>query len=237
MRKIILLLLSILFSSLSFFLLCRNIHSPAAAACSPDKTVTAQKESVIFPCRIGDTDLWAERVLLYEGGFLEDGSNKEVVDILALEIINKGDQIVRAAAVELKNDTEHFEFCGTYLLPGKSVIILEKNMKRTMDFNFSTCRGISQNGVSNWKDAQYFLMNLPDPLTLEITNPTDSFFDRVIICYKNYLPESDIYAGGITHRAVVGPMAPGQKITISPKHFAPDYSRIIGFLAVKNRCT
>ena len=69
--------------------------------------------------------------------------------------------------------------------------------------------------------------------TLAVTNVSDAALCEVWLYYKSYLSQPGIYVGGITYKAGLQWIGPGQTVQISPLHYACGYSGIVRISARK----
>ena len=179
---------------------------------------------VTLPYGVDGTSLIAEKIVSYDGPFLEDGTNHEVVNVMGLLLRNAGDVGIERAEIVLTGDRQRFIFEADIIPPGATVLVLEKNRTFYGCKNFSSCSGwqITDNcGWSNWGlDIEETGMG-----TLEVTNQTGRKIQQARLHYKTYL--EGILVGGITHVYTIESLQPGESILISPARYAKGYSRII----------
>jgi len=187
---------------------------------------------ITLPCEIEGTNLIAESVISYEGPFLEDGSNQEVVNVMALMLYNSGDAGVEQATVVLERDILRFVFEADMIPPGARVLVLEKERAFYGYKNFTSCYGwqtINDSGWTNW------------PVTireisigaLEISNQTYEAYGQMQIYYKTQL--EGVLVGGITFVHTIKALDPGETVQIYPEHYAKGYSKIVKVSADQER--
>lgn len=199
---------------------------------SPVEKVEALKSaSLTLPFPIPNTTLVAERIVQYEGGFLEDGSNDEVVNIVGLVLRNSGDEMIHCARVVLERGLLQLCFEATYIPPDASVLVLEKDRQQCLSHNFTACYGWQKGGQEKWVDQGAVQVEAVGMNTILLTNISEETCHNVTFYYKNYLEYAQMYVGGITNRCAVGQIEPGQTVEVSPYHFASGYSKVLGVTA------
>lgn len=205
-----------------------NIPTDAAAQIPPLSATTeplSSLEVMQLPAPIPGTGLIAERMVSYEGPFIEDGSDTPVANVAALVIRNAGECGIEEATVVVERAGERYEFNLTYILPGMSVMVLEATAAPYFR------DGIT--GISGWESVIDKNSNSISCLQLEavdmghvaVTNRTSDTMENIILYHKNYLPDGT-FVGGITYQTPIGTLEPGQTETVFPEHYADGYSKI-----------
>ncbi|MBQ6839568.1 MAG: hypothetical protein IJO45_02625 [Oscillospiraceae bacterium] len=183
-------------------------------------------EPMSLPCRVEGTALIASQLVMYEGPFLETGGDTPVSDITALILYNSGEREIAQAEVVLAGE-EELTFFASNIMPGAKVLVLEKNAAAWEQRELCSCSG--------WVNESGQELDLEDSLeirevdmgTLSITNISREKLEDIWLYYKNYVPEGDLYVGGITYLEVIESLEPGQTVQINPAHYAAGYSRIL----------
>ena len=241
MRKMLLLVAGFGSGFLAFLLLLANVTeaAPQVQPSAPNENVSPspfgiqkveyiRSADVTLPYRIPNTDLIAEKIVLYEGGYMEDNSNEEVVDIAGLELRNTGKQVITSAKVILERDGVQFTFRGSYIPADCSVLVLESSRQKCPFQNFTDCTGWQSIGDDQWLDGEKLSITPVTMGSLKITNTSDKLLKNMVLYYKNYLPYTEIYVGGITRKEKIERLAPGETAEIFPQYYARDYSRVLG---------
>lgn len=184
--------------------------------------------NITLPCKVEGTNLIAENVISYEGPFLEDGSNQEVVNVMALMLYNSGDAGVEQTKVVLKRDIMEFVFEADMIPPGARVLVLEKERALYGYKNFTSCYGWQTINNCGWKNWPITIREISIG-ALEISNRTDETYNQLQIYYKTQL--EGVLVGGVTFVHTVKALDPGQTIQIYPKNYAKGYSQIVKVIA------
>ena len=221
MRRFLLLITGALWSVGFLGLLCSNAIAQYAAAREP----VLQTRPLALPCQVADTQLTAQQLVIYEGSFREDGSNREVGEIASLLITNHGGTMVTEGAVILDwgKDRMVFEIFG--LPAGGTALVQEKDEKRFWGQEFTTVYG--------WNRTEYpenmgaVAVEEAGGSCMLVINRSNSTIPFTHIRFKSWDQESGIYIGGICHSVEVENLRPGETRIISPGHFVCGYSRVI----------
>lgn len=173
-----------------------------------------------------DASLTIQRIEAYSGIFIEDGSDKEVKNVAAIQVKNTSNQAVEYAQVELYNGDKKFVFEVSTLPANSSAVVMEKN-KTT----FSSSKGVTYgkttvaytDKLEKSSDIKYTVL---DDNGIEITNKSKKDIGCVRVFYK-YKSEDGYYVGGITYTAKVENLKAGKSQTIYPSHYATDGGEIM----------
>lgn len=188
--------------------------------------ISDRPERIRLPCRVEGTDLIARQLVIYEGPNLESGSDTPVSDITALVLYNDGQQEIAQAEVTLTAG-EELTFFASNIMPGAQVLVLEKNVIAWQDWEVTACSGWISEADHPTLSAQALEILEVDMGTLSVTNTTREKLTDIWLFYKNYVPEGDLYVGGITYIETIESLEPGQTVRIKPARYAAGYSRII----------
>ena len=181
---------------------------------------------IVLPVNVPGTVLIAQRLSAYEGPFLEDGTDREVVNVAALHLYNDSSSVILKAHIELQWEDGIYVFEGDHIPPKSTVVILEQNAAAYRRESFLACWG--------WQETAQFqnaknLISVTDMAvgTLVVTNMTDRIFRDVCLYYKSWLSPPDVYVGGITYMVQVPILLPGQTKYLYPGHYASGYSKVV----------
>ena len=183
-------------------------------------------ESIRLPCRVAGTDLIAQQLVMYEGPYLENGSDTPVTDIIGLILYNDGQQEIAQAEVTLTVG-EKLTFFASNIMPGMRVLVLESEAKAWREDPITACSGVVNVERQSTLSEQSLKMDILDMGTLSVTNTTQEKLTDIWLFYKNYVPEGELYVGGITYIDTIESLEPGQTVQIKPDRYAAGYSRII----------
>ena len=99
---------------------------------SSDKNNTSNGDKVSSNYNTPDASLTIQRINGYSGMFIEDGSDKEVKNVAAIQVKNTSKQVVEYAQIELYNGDKKLVFEVSTLPANSSAVVMEKN-KTTFD--------------------------------------------------------------------------------------------------------
>lgn len=188
---------------------------------------TQSKDTISFPYTIPDTKIKLTYMNGYDGLFIEDGSDKKVKNVAALQIENNSEQAVEYGEVKLKAGSKILEFDFSDLSEESSIIVLEKSRTK-----------YSSKWEIEYVDNTFAYMDsfslLETDVELDVNgnngivvkNITDEKIPLLRIFYK-YQMSSGEYIGGITYTAKVSNLKAGESKTIYPSHFATDGSIVM----------
>ena len=183
---------------------------------------------VEFPLSLEGTPLTIKGITGYEGPYVEDGTDEEVVDIAAISVVNTGQKIVRRACIRLIGEQGDMCFLLTQLLPGETAVVLEQSRQPWVRQQFLHGKADCEESVLQELQVQ---VNVSPEGLLEISNPTDAPIRNIILMHKTWSDIIGAYLGGITYETKIDEMQPGQLLLIRPAHFAPGISRIVAVTA------
>ena len=177
-----------------------------------------------FPCPVAGTELTALQLASYEGPFLEDASQREVVNTAALVVENTGGFVAKGAVVlEIGESRLIFELFD--LPPGVRVLVLEKDAEPFAVGQISACYGWEMEGYP--EDMGHVTAENAGGMLLSVINQTDDTVPVARICYRTRDPGSGMYLGGISHSIVVRDLQPREQRTVSPPYYAGGSSEIL----------
>ena len=190
------------------------------------ENIITLSESVSLPVAISGTNLIAQRISPYEGPFLEDGTDREVVNIAALHVYNNGSSEIYKARIALFWSDGFYTFEADHIPAGETVVILEKNGCLYRQGDYIQCNGWQElgkeNAVSN--DVSVTEMALG---TVVVNNLTDETLRNVCVYYKTWLAPPNVYVGGITYMVQIPVLLPKQSKSLYPYHYAVGYSKVV----------
>ena len=184
-----------------------------------------------MPEMIQGTTLLAERLTIYEGPFLEDGSDREVADVAALIVRNVGDHEIERCGIGLYFNEVCYTFYGERIPPDATVLLLEYGGMLYRTDSITSCSGW-QVTASNKQDLSDFLKIEERAMgTIVVTNTTNRILNDICIYYKTWLSPPDIYVGGIAYSVEIPKLMPGQSEYLYPYHYAYGYSKVVSLKA------
>lgn len=193
---------------------------------SSDKNNTSNGDKVSSNYNTPDASLTIQRINGYSGMFIEDGSDKEVKNVAAIQVKNTSKQVVEYAKIELYNGDKKLVFEVSTLPANSSAVVMEKS-KTTFDSSKNVTYGKSTvaytDKLEKSSDIKYKVL---DNNGIEVTNKSKKDIACVRVFYK-YKSEEGYYVGGITYVAKVNNLKAGTSETIYPSHFATDGGQVM----------
>ena len=219
-RRIALTVLGFSGSILAALTLCISAQSILA---QPTETGLSTIE---FPYVIPDTTLVVQALTGYDGPFLEDGTDREMVNVVALIIRNSGATIIESAQISLHWGDGMYTFAGSYIPAGGTAVLIEQNGQIWKDTVFTHCTG-NQTTLQAGLLQQEIMVTEEAMGTVILTNTTEDTIYGITIYHKTWLSPQDMYIGGITYAMDVPHLLPGQTAYLYPDHYAVGYSRVV----------
>lgn len=185
---------------------------------------TGKKVSSNF--KVDDADITIQRINAYSGIFIEDGSDKEVKNVAAIEVKNTSNKPLEFAQIQLYNGNKKLVFDVSTLPANSSAVVMEKNKA-----SFSSSKGVTYGGttagyVNSLEKASSIKCKKVKNNGIEVTNTSSKTIPCVRVFYK-YKSSEGYYVGGITYTAKVEDLKAGASQTIYPSHFASDGGEIM----------
>ena len=195
------------------------------------KVAFLPKADITFPYSIPGTTICIKEISNYDGPFVEDGSDREVVGVTALLITNYGSNEIQQTSIELKFGELCLTFLGDHIPGGATVLLLEKNAQGSLQKNFTSCcawqiENHEYNRLHSFISVKDMAMG-----TLIVTNHSEERLEHIRLYYKTWLSEQGILVGGITYCVEIPVLNPGQTEYLYPKHYASDYSVVVSAFA------
>ena len=185
---------------------------------------TGKKVSSNF--KVDDADITIQRINAYSGIFIEDGSDKEVKNVAAIEVKNTSNKPLEFAQIQLYNGNKKLVFDVSTLPANSSAVVMEKNKA-----SFNSSKGVTYGGttagyVNSLEKASSIKCKKVKNNGIEVTNTSSKTIPCVRVFYK-YKSSEGYYVGGITYTAKVKDLKAGASQTIYPSHFASDGGEIM----------
>lgn len=176
--------------------------------------------------RVRYTDLVCRDLACYEGAFLEDGSDEEMIGVTALILENTGKTAILRTQIVVIQKGRKLLFEASYISPGATVLVLEKNGAVYEGNGFDRCYCLTL--IPGDFDLAEDKITVADgDAGLVVTNRMEREMTRVCLCYKQYNEESGMYLGGITYDAEIYCLQPGESRYIRPYHYAAGYAQVV----------
>ena len=164
----------------------------------------------------------------YDGAFLEDGSDDEVKNVLALLFVNTSDKDIQYAEYAFAVDGRPISFKVSDLPAGQSCVVLEasRHQRDTSEVLELISRVVAPVDMLPGSDKVLPVIN--DDNTITIMNLTQENLPVVRVFYKYFYKEENTFVGGITYTASAKDIPAGGSVTIAPSHFEANASVIMG---------
>ena len=229
-RRIALTVLGFAGGALTALLLCVSAQNTLAETAAPAQPSFEQPAQVLeFPFDIPNTTLRAESITGYDGPFLEDGSDREVVNVAALIVCNTGTETVKSVYITLQWGSGAYAFWGTYIPPGETTVLLEQNAQAFRAVEFNVCAG-RQTDVSTSLIRSEIAVTEEGMGTVILTNPSDRTITDIVVFYKIWLSPPGMCVGGITYAVDIPILLPGESLRLFPDHYAVGYTKVVAIL-------
>ena len=171
----------------------------------------------------------------YSGKFLEDGSDKDKENILAIVVKNTSDQVIDYGEITMKISGKSgiLKFKVTNLKPGASALVMESSGE--VEFNTQDRYiyvGSNSNTIksTSLKEDEVAITTKGNKITVE--NLTDKNINKVYVYYKTVSP-GNCYLGGVTYRLKLQNVRSGKSVSAESRHFSNLSSEIIKVETVK----
>lgn len=185
------------------------------------------KTGISFPYRVPGTDLVVLALVATEGDVSVDNPELPKFNLASILLRNEGDWASRCEIV-LKSGEQVWLFEGTMLPPGSETLILESKRQHYPDTPILSCVGVADCFTPKPIDVE---LREEDMQSFTVCNTGESEIRELIIYYKTYYKEWNLYGEGIAHECVTTNLQPGEKRLLYPERYAGEYSRIL-FAAV-----
>lgn len=187
----------------------------------------SSNNNIKTPYNVSSTGMQISKIKSYSGKFVENGSDKEVSNILALEVKNTSKKDLQYGQIKLKiNNKKTATFDLTNLPASKTVTVIEStgsisyNSGDSYKYEEATYASVDKLPMSN-KKVKVFTQG--SEITVE--NISNKDLGTVYVYYKNTKDNS--YLGGITYRAKFENVEKGKSYTGNTSHFSEGNSEIV----------
>ena len=231
-RRLLLLILGAGGSAMSICLLLCNVGLMNVGASVISKHT--KPEEITLPYCIPGTSLVVQKLVCYEGPYLEDGKADEVVDVAAVILENTGSDGIQEAMVELAWDGGCYSF-SAYMIPaGESVLVCDEKRQLFGVRQWISCVGIASLSVDDWNKPEWICLEEHNWGELEITNISGKFLADIEVLYKGYLSPPGVYIGGSFYRLIISELAPGETATVTAWGYVKGSSKVV-YIGCKQR--
>ena len=200
---------------------------PPSSVTEPSLNDVTMQYGLTWPMTVPNTTLVIEVLTAYEGPFLEDGTDREVVDVAALQVCNVGDKEILQAHIELQLGDCSYIFRGEHIPPGIPVLLLECNAQKYRHAVITACNGWQVASTETVLKKPKVAIQDRALGTLVVTNLTDETLLDVRLYYKSWLSPPGICVGGVAYTVSIPVLKPGQTQYLYPHHFASGFSKVV----------
>ena len=171
----------------------------------------------------------------YSGKFLEDVSDTDKENILAIVVKNTSDKVIDYGEITMKisGKSGTLKFKVTNLKPGASALVMESSGE--VEFNTQDRYiyiGSNSNTIksTSLKEDEVAITTKGNKITVE--NLTDKNINKVYVYYKTVSP-GNCYLGGVTYRLKLQNVRSGKSVSAESRHFSNLSGEIIKVETVK----
>lgn len=184
------------------------------------------KEKVTSNFKASDADIVIQQVKAYSGIYIEDGSDKEVSNVAAIQVKNTSSKPLEFAQIQLYNGKKKLIFDVSTLPANSSAVVMEKNKAGFNSSSGVTYGGTTAGYLSSLEKASTVKCEKVKNNGIKVTNTSKKDIPCVRIFYK-YKSSEGYYVGGITYTAKVENLKAGESQTVYPSHFDSDGGQIM----------
>ena len=184
------------------------------------------KEKVTSNFKASDADIVIQQVKAYSGIYIEDGSDKEVSNVAAIQVKNTSSKPLEFAQIQLYNGKKKLIFDVSTLPANASAVVMEKNKAGFNSSSGVTYGGTTAGYISSLDKASNVKCEKVKNNGIKVTNTSKKDIPCVRIFYK-YKSSEGYYVGGITYTAKVENLKAGESQTVYPSHFDSDGGQIM----------
>ena len=184
------------------------------------------KEKVTSNYKASDADIVIQRVNAYSGIYIEDGSDKNVSNVAAIQVKNTSSKPLEFAQIQLYNGNKKLVFDVSTLPANSSAVVMEKNKA-----SFDSSKGVTYGGTTagytdKFEKSSSVKCEKVSNNGIKVTNKSKKDIPCVRIFYK-YKSSEGYYVGGITYTAKIEKLKAGESQTVYPSHFDSDGGEIM----------
>ncbi len=183
------------------------------------------RNGISFPILVDGTCLIAQNIAAYDGPFIEDGSGREVFDVMALVLVNNSDEFIEYAHISLEAASQVYHFEAMLLLPGSKVLVLEREAKLYREQPILSCTGFAVRGGD--QDPLPVTVTSVEKNKLCIQNLSKNDLFDLTVYHKTYLPDVKMYMGGRPFETKISCISAESTVEITPENYVTGYSKVI----------
>lgn len=200
---------------------------PKPTQITQPETTEPYDPTVKLPYAVPNTGIVILSVNSYDGVFLEDGFSTPATGICALLILNRGESDAELIAVSMNCDGEPLTFIASDVPAGAYVFVQERSGAKYVKGEYTDCEVEVADDVTLGLAADEIRFEENEDGSLTVTNLTDKSYSEVRLFYKFYMPDEDVYVGGITYTVRIQSLAAHDSINVKPSHYFPGSSKVV----------
>ena len=165
----------------------------------------------------------------YSGAFVEDGTDEEVKNVLALQFKNSSSKDIQYAEYVFSYGKDTVSFKLSNLPAGQTCVALEagRHEYEKKESPELISRVVAQVDEIPFDRDEVLVVDNSDN-TLTIMNLTEKEIPLARVFYKNYDSEDGVFFGGITYTVTAEKIPAGNGVTVTPEHFKSGDSVVVG---------
>lgn len=184
-------------------------------------------QGISFPYDIGDTGLTLKKLGSYDGIYIEDGSDTQVSNVCVILLENTRDTVAEYAKVSLVLEGRTLTFEASAIPPKATVVVQESQKAAWSEGTCYSCTAdVARLDAFQLSQDQVKVEDNGDG-SLTVTNLTDQEIPAVRLFYKFYMPEEDVYVGGIAYTAKITGLAGNASVTVTPSHYVSGSAKVL----------
>ena len=204
-------------------------EAPAAVTTDPETTAPTVTEApeAALPLDLGN-GLSVKYAGGYSGVYMEDGSNRIVSDVFAIQLENRSGVDLQYGQINVSADGQEYSFAVTNLRADAVVMLLEQGCSPAPETDQFTAEARDLAWFSEPMSVDAEVLNITGAKgVVNVKNISDQPINGLIHVYYKYIAD-DCYFGGITFRVKVeGGLQPGEIRQVPSGHFDPESCEVV----------
>ena len=181
--------------------------------------------TISFPYEIPGTSLTVQQLSSYSGYYIEDVSDREVNGIAAIVLTNNGGDL-EFVGIGISQGARSLGFSGSQIPAGATVIIQEQTGAAFSNDSYYSATATTTPGAFEKSEELVKIEDNGDG-TFSVINISDKTLSEVKVFFKNYLPEEDVYVGGITYNITLNDIEPETAVEVTASHYDKNYTKFV----------
>lgn len=221
---------SLVFCSIGIWLTMLIVFLISVGLWDRSQTVTTfmpqNNENVSIPATVPGTPLVLRELVSFDGAYVEDLSFCEVTNLASALLENTGDRWILESEIIVWTENQKFTFLLKELPPGESALVLEKSRQNLDDREIREITGECVY-LEEKTNANMVSISKTSGNGVTVTNLTSDTLYDICIYYKTVYADDLFYIGGKAYTVQVPALSPGESISLHPKYYTNEYSRIL----------